>query len=339
MKFLITTIAYEPKTGGIETHSKLLAQALIDLGHEVTIVTDTASNQNENLPWKIYRKPSFYKLWRCYVEADLIIQNNFSIKLGWPIVLLNARSVIIHHTWLTDGTRRAKRLLSLKQWFCDFSIQFANSKAIADRVRDKSIVIGNPYDESIFYRREAIKGEKRIIIVGRLVCDKGIDIAIKALSIMHAEGFLIKMTIVGEGNEENHLREMVEEMGISKFVNFKGVLKGDELAETYAEHQICLIPSRWEEPFGIVALEALACGCRVVYSDGGGLREAVGEQGISFVKEDKIGCAEALKEAIQKSEYTIEEWQNVQGHLEKFKRDSYFKNLFRLIEGHCKIKL
>ncbi len=339
MKLLITTIAYEPKTGGIETHTKLLAQYLRDLGHEVVIVTKTTSNLKEDSEWKIYRKPTPYQAWRCYAEADQIIQNNFSIKLGWPLLFYSDRTVIIHHTWLNDGSLRAKLLLPFKQFLCSFSAQFSNSKVIANRLWAKSIVIGNPYDDRIFYNRKEIEPQKNVVVVGRLVYDKGIDIAIKAFFKVLHHYPETKLTIIGEGNEENRLKNLVKEMGIGRSVNFLGVLKGNELAEVYASHQVCLIPSRWEEPFGIVALEALACGCRVVYSRVGGLSEALGEQGTSFANESIEECAVGIQDSMRQGKYSTHQWEEIKKHLEQFRCDVYFKNLFELMRDHRGIKL
>ena len=51
-------------------------------------------------------------------------------------------------------------------------------------------------------------------------------------------------------------------------------------------HQIMVVPSRWLEPFGIVALEGIACGCVVVGSAGGGLKDAIGPCGVTFPNGD-----------------------------------------------------
>ena len=71
---------------------------------------------------------------------------------------------------------------------------------------------------------------------------------------------------------------------------FTGNLFGDELVEELNKHKVLVIPSLWEEPFGNVALEGMACGCLVLASNGGGLPDAVGKAGITFER----GCIEDL---------------------------------------------
>ena len=74
--------------------------------------------------------------------------------------------------------------------------------------------------------------------------------------------------------------------------------RGAELAALLNRHQVLVVPSRWAEPFGIVALEGLACGCFVIGSEGGGLKEAIGPGGITFVNGDASALAGALQKAL-----------------------------------------
>ena len=78
-------------------------------------------------------------------------------------------------------------------------------------------------------------------------------------------------------------------------VTFTGPKRGEELARLMNAHRVLVVPSRWAEPFGIVALEGAASGCTVVASDGGGLPEAVGPCGGVCAS----GDAESLAQAIE----------------------------------------
>ena len=60
-------------------------------------------------------------------------------------------------------------------------------------------------------------------------------------------------------------------LGLERQVEFTGVLQGETLVRTLNAHRIMVVPSRTPEPFGVVALEGIACGCVVVGSEGGGL--------------------------------------------------------------------
>jgi glycosyltransferase involved in cell wall biosynthesis len=65
------------------------------------------------------------------------------------------------------------------------------------------------------------------------------------------------------------------------------------------QHRILAVPSRWEEPFGVVALEGIACGCVVVAADGGGLPEAIGPCGVTFARGDAGALAERFRELLR----------------------------------------
>jgi len=80
------------------------------------------------------------------------------------------------------------------------------------------------------------------------------------------------LTIIGSGPEEYSLRKLADDIGITGQVSFLGVKRGEESARLLNQHEILVIPSRWEEPFGIVSLEGIACGCVVIGSEGGGLK-------------------------------------------------------------------
>ena len=81
-------------------------------------------------------------------------------------------------------------------------------------------------------------------------------------------------------------------------MRFAGVKSGDELAQLLNAHKVMVVPSRWDEPFGIVALEAVACGCAVVGSAGGGLPEAIGPCGVTFPNNDAVALARALEDLL-----------------------------------------
>ncbi len=99
-------------------------------------------------------------------------------------------------------------------------------------------------------------------------------------------------TIIGSGPEWEPLRRQVEALGLDDRVEFAGMLSGEALAQSLNRHRVIAIPSRWEETFGMFALEGLACGCIPVVSTGGGLADAPG-RGIVF----ESGNVLALKEA------------------------------------------
>ena len=110
--------------------------------------------------------------------------------------------------------------------------------------------------------------------------------AIELLSRLNNSGNDYRLTIIGNGPEMESLKFQVISLGLTKNVFFKGSLVGNQLADELYKHKYMLIPSKWKEPFGIVALEGISCGCIPIVSDGGGLLDAVGCAGINFKRGD-----------------------------------------------------
>ena len=122
-----------------------------------------------------------------------------------------------------------------------------------------------------------------VLFVGRLDPNKGPDIAVDAVSALRAEELRVSMTVVGakwfyrQGDEEadpfiRSLREKIELCGAAAL----GHVPRDHIAEVFRRHDVVCVLSRSNEPFGLVALEAMASGCAVIASNRGGIPEACG---------------------------------------------------------------
>jgi glycosyltransferase involved in cell wall biosynthesis len=126
------------------------------------------------------------------------------------------------------------------------------------------------------------------LAAGRLVSEKGFDIAIAA-----ARAAGVPLTIAGEGPDEPRLRGLAA----GADVTFTGWVSAERLHELRAGAAVVLVPSRWEEPFGYVALDALAAGVPVLASDAGGLPEVVGADN-TLALSDTAGWASRLRELV-----------------------------------------
>jgi glycosyltransferase involved in cell wall biosynthesis len=117
---------------------------------------------------------------------------------------------------------------------------------------------------------------------------------IEALVLLRQRGIQPGLTLIGSGPERENLERLVREKHLEAQVTFPGSRSGEELVRLLNEHRIMVIPSRWNEPFGVVALEGIACGCVVVGSSGGGLPEAIGPCGVTFPNGDAQALGSAL---------------------------------------------
>jgi len=130
------------------------------------------------------------------------------------------------------------------------------------------------------------------------VSDKGADLIIKALYELAPANPGLTLRIIGEGPEKEKLQSMAAELGVEKNIQFTGALRGEQLVEALNECRFIVVPSRWQEPFGIVALEGMACGCIPVVSNGGGLPDAVGEAGVIFERDNVASLVQAIRSVL-----------------------------------------
>ena len=290
MNLLFCSVPFRPSVGGIETVSALLAEELHRQGVRVTLVTQSAGGGDAVEPYLVVRRPSSAALWRLVREADVVFHNNVSLRMAWPLALLPRPWVVAHHTWIpTHGVAgRAKR--AALRMACNVSV----SAAIARHLPVPSARLPNPYQAGLFRLPATGERTRDIAFVGRLVSDKGADLLVLALAILAAHGMRPSVTFIGDGPEAQPLRRQVREAGLQRQVVFAGLRVGQELVAQLHDHRIVVVPSRWEEPFGLVALEALACGCVPVVARSGGLPEAAGPCGRVFDSGNPLALAAEL---------------------------------------------
>jgi glycogen(starch) synthase len=154
----------------------------------------------------------------------------------------------------------------------------------------------------------------------------------QASNIKPPDGLQPSLTIIGAGPQEQNLRRLTRKLGLEGQVTFAGEKSGEELAATLNRHQIMVVPSRWAEPFGIVVLEGIACGCVVVGSRDGGLREAIGPCGLTFKNGDERELADCLKALLLDPQRRAVFQKDASPHLVKFRADSVAAAYLALIQ-------
>jgi len=116
--------------------------------------------------------------------------------------------------------------------------------------------------------------EKLVLLVGRLVYEKGFQLALDAMPGLIERVGNVRFLVAGSGTHEAELRAQAERLGLSAHGTFLGWIGDDVLHSLYRLSDLCVVPSIYE-PFGLVALEAMASGCPCIVADTGGLREVV----------------------------------------------------------------
>src|SRR4051812_15591240 len=122
--------------------------------------------------------------------------------------------------------------------------------------------------------RFAAPNERLVLLVGRLVYEKGFQIALEALPGLIERLGDVRFLVAGSGTAEEELRSQAAELGLDSSGTFLGWIGDDVLHSLYRIADLTVVPSIYE-PFGLVALEAMASGCPCLVADTGGLREVV----------------------------------------------------------------
>ncbi|MCW3064304.1 MAG: glycosyl transferase group 1 [Solirubrobacterales bacterium] len=157
-----------------------------------------------------------------------------------------------------------------------------------------------PVDDLVALRaRFAAPDERLVLLVGRLVYEKGFHLALDALPRLARRLPGVRFLVAGSGTAEADLKAQARRRGLADRGTFLGWIGDDVLHSLYRIADLCVVPSIYE-PFGLVALEAMASGCPCIVADVGGLREVVPnpDVGLRFTARDPRSLAEAMERVL-----------------------------------------
>jgi len=209
--------------------------------------------------------------------------------------------------WITN---RSDRVIACSAYMRE---QIADIFAVPE---DRVAVIPNGIDpgdlphgeeaELVRLRGEfAAPDEKLVVLIGRLVYEKGFQIALEAMPELIERVPGTRFLVAGSGTHEEELKSQAEELGLMEHGTFLGWIGDDVLHLLYRIADVCVVPSIYE-PFGLVALEAMASGCPCIVADTGGLREVVphGAVGLRFQTRDPEALGRMVERVLTEPELT-----------------------------------
>ncbi len=213
-------------------------------------------------------------------QSDVVMFMNISLVGIGPAIAAGRPIVATHHGCYRGVGLRGTVLEGLKRALTWFVPNIACSKFVAAALPGHCTVVANALSDDFF--RDIAPREKAsdFVFCGRLVREKGADLLIRAFAGVVDKVPGARLTIVGSGPERVPLENLVTDLRISHAVRFSGSLFGQHLVDELSRHAYLVVPSVWEEPFGIVALEGIARCEAVIATNRGGLPEAVGECGL-----------------------------------------------------------
>ena len=326
MKILMLSWEYPPQVvGGLGRHVADLSEALVELGHEVHVLTGDAKGsppREEMNGVHVHRLTMYGPAGRDFVESVTHL-NMHMLEASLGLLGQGHTFDLVHsHDWLAAYAGKAlkhglvrplvatihatefgrnhglhndlQRQISNLEWWLTYEawrviccsqymrgeiqyiFQVPNDKLriLPNGVKLSDFTLHDKFDARAFRRQYASDHERIIFYVGRLVHEKGVDTLVDAIPHVLAQYKQVKFIIAGKGPGEFALRERAGRLGVSQNVYFAGFVNDVTRNRMYACADVAVVPSLYE-PFGIVALEAMAASVPVVVSDTGGLAEIV----------------------------------------------------------------
>jgi glycosyltransferase involved in cell wall biosynthesis len=197
------------------------------------------------------------------------------------------------------GTARTLVQTRLRQrWEDAFSLMVPNSDWIRRRLLADGIDAGAAVLNGVpaLPARPPLRRPPTVGFAGRMVRKKGVDVLVAAMARVVSEMTQAQLLLAGDGPERRGVEAAVAASGLTSNVTFLGHRPRVELQDQLACAWVQAVPSRWEEPFGNAAAEAMMRGTAVVASNAGGLRELVDEGVTGFLVPPND--AEALAQAL-----------------------------------------
>lgn len=275
---------FSPSIGGLERIAGILATEFARKGHIVLVITDTPAaslQQDTRFPFSVIRTQTARGRIAAFKEVDVILL--FNVSLPGVLAAWRARKpmVMSHHGIYRGAGIKARLLEWVKRQLTRYYPNISVSRFVARHIPGRSVVINNAYDMQLFSsEQEAAERCRDFVFCGRLVPEKGALICLQAFREVLVRFHQSSLTIIGDGPELDEMRGFAEKAGISRQIVFTGPIQGISLSEELRRHSCLVVPSIWEEPFGIVALEGIACCDTVIAANRGGLPEALGDCGV-----------------------------------------------------------
>lgn len=236
------------------------------------------------------------------VEAHIafptgLVAGPVAASLGAPLVLFAHGADVLEVPW---RSRRHEALA--RRTYAAARLVIANSEFLAGRLRAafpriaERITVMSPGIEFARFARRSDPPDQRagLLYVGRLVAPKGCAVLFHAIAALEPSSRPRPLTVIGDGPERVALQALARDLGLE--VQFRGEAGRDAVADAMRAAAVVAVPSTYQEPLGLVALEAMAAGAIVIASAVGGLAGIVenGVNGLAVPPDDVAALAAAI---------------------------------------------
>lgn len=327
MKIVVLTLSFPPQLGGVQTYLYEIMRRLGE-AHQVTVVTPVIGELPCQQPLHKVNVPkgNAFEFGRALrsIRPDRVVVGHAHPQLLLPAALYtrNRHITVAHGNDYLAAQNRWHR--PLFNWLLSHSRPLitqtqANSKRLRELGISNAQVI-YPGADMIRFKPPAVAPPfpPVLLTVGRLVSRKGIDTVLQALPLLLPILPDLQYTIVGDGPDRSRLQALARALNVQKAVTFLGEATDSQLLAACHQAHVFVMPAREEaqaasvEGFGIVYLEASACGLPVIAGRSGGASEAVrhGETGYLVDPDDPQAVSKAVLTLLQKPELRLQMGQN-----------------------------
>lgn len=368
-KALTVCKRYKPEIGGVEVVAETIAKILKENNYESRVLTFNNINKLEEETIdgvKVKRLPTIFekgsvRLSHKYKKnmkkesqnADLII---FHFPSAQPEIDLlfnnkyrNAKKICFYHGDIVGrgflgniyNKLVTQSFLEKMDKILVTSPNMKDGSKELKKFQDKVEVIPLFVDTTHFYYREKNKREfllgkfknkkeKMVMYIGRLGRSKGLEYLIEAFQNLDKKNGLV---IIGKGVKEKELKTKVQELNLEHDVLFLDFVPHEELPEYYSGSDLFVLPSTYES-FGLVALEAMACGVPVITTElgtGTSFHNIDGVTGKVIEPKNSVALAKAINEILENPNKYKK--QNIVKRAKDFSYDKFEKNVKEKIIG------
>lgn len=312
MKIATVVCAWPPYAGGIGNSAQLIEQLLKEKHELTTFTPNTLKpwlklGHGAFLPqlfWKLRKFDYIYLHYPFFGAAEvvwffklffsrpkLIIHYHMDVKssgvltqiLSWPS-RLTRNSLLNQANIIVSASLDYIKSSQIKNYYQKHPEKFREIPFGLDIEKFQPKLINRTLSNQLLVKTQKIvhyindrfikRDRLNLLFVGgldRAHYFKGIEILLKALVILGPRNWRLK--IVGDGDLKAHYEELAKKLGLEKLVEFSGGLSGTELIRSYQNADLFILPSiNSNEAFGLVLIEAMACGVPVIASDLPGVR-------------------------------------------------------------------
>lgn len=375
MKILLVVSSYLPNLGGLQSVTSALAQALVEQGHDVSVLAQRYPRDldaRETINGVVVRRllflvPRWSQLRQRRFDLFLAGLFYFPVTLfrlisllrrerpdvvnlhfvGVPAPFLLAAHALKPFKYVVslhgDDVQGLSRGTAFDRWVFRQTLRRANAVTacsqdllnqalkVDDTFAAKSQVIVNGIT---LPQAEPIQVQDVVLGVGRLMPKKGFDVLLNALKRLKERGKAVRLVLIGDGPERQALEICAEKLALASSVEFRGAQTRDAVYDAMRASKLVVVPSR-QEPFGLVALEAMALGKPLVASRVGGLIDVLDGADAELVPpDDAAALADAIETALERIELDPNYGTRNRQLAERFSTTRMFSQYLQVYSGH-----